>query len=84
MRIRSFAIPVGVALVGGIAGLLIANYGYGLYCPYSLLALGMDANGSGGLQVSETLAYLISCAAYTALFFLLALYALKKRDIETK
>ena len=83
MRIRSFAIPVGVALFGGIAGLLIANYGYGLYCPYSLLAMGMDANGSGGLKISETLAYLSSCAAYTTLFFLLALRTLRKRDIET-
>ena len=84
MRIRSFAIPVGIALVGGVAGLLIANYGYGLYCPYSLLSMGMDANGSGGLAAGRTMSYLLSCAAYTALFFLLALWTLHKRDIETK
>lgn len=84
MRIRSFAVPVGISLLGGILGLIICNYGYGLFCPYSLLALGMDANGRGDLSVAQTLPFLLSCLAYTTLFFLLSLYSLKKRDVETR
>lgn len=84
MRIKSFAVPVAIALVGGIAGLLIANYGYGLYCPYSLMALGMDANGSGDLAVSQTLPFFISCLLYSGLFFLLALRRLIRKDIDTQ
>ena len=84
MRIKSFAIPVGVALAGGIAGLIVANYGYGLCCPYSLLAIGMDANGRGLLKMADLMPYLLCCFAYAALFFLLSVRSLKKRDIETK
>ena len=84
MRVKSFAIPVAIALVGGIAGLMIANYGYGLCCPYSLMALGMDANGSGDLAASQIVPFIISCLCFTALFTLLSLRHLKKNDIETR
>lgn len=50
MRIRSFAIPVGVALAGGILGLAMANMGYGLACPYALMSMGMNANGAGAVE----------------------------------
>lgn len=83
MIIKSFAIPVGIALIGSVAGLMAANYGYGLYCPYSLLALGMDANGKGFLALGQTVPYIISCAAFTALFALIAVFYLKGRDVDT-
>ncbi len=83
MVIKSFAIPVGVALVGGIAGMLFANYGYGLYCPYALLAMGMDANGKGYISIDHTLPYLLSCLLFTALFTCLAIVLLKRRDVDT-
>ncbi len=83
MVIKSFAIPVGIALVGGIVGLLFANYGYGLYCPYALLALGMDANGKGFLTIGQTGPYLVSCAVFTAAFAAIAIRVLQKRDVDT-
>ncbi|MEL7567238.1 MAG: ABC transporter permease [Dehalobacterium sp.] len=84
MIIKSFAIPVGIALMGGILGLAMASAGRGLFCPYSLLALGMNANGSGYLSVGDTLPFFRSCAAFTLLPALFAMRWLKKKDIETR
>ena len=47
MVIRSFAVPIGIGLVGGIGGLLAANKGLGLWYPYSLYSLGMRAEEGG-------------------------------------
>ena len=44
LLLPSFAIPVAIALVGGIAGLMVTAQGLGLWFPYSLLSLGMRAN----------------------------------------
>lgn len=82
--IRSFAIPVGIALIGGILGLAMANGGKGLFCPYSLLALGMNSNGAGHLTAGDLLPFFISCALFTLLPALFATCWLKKKDIETK
>ena len=84
MIIKSFAIPVGVALIGGILGLAMASAGWGLFCPYSLLSLGMNANGSGYLTTGDTLPFFISCAVFTLLPALFAMQRLKKKDVETR
>ena len=39
MMIRSFAIPIGISLVGGIGSLLATSQGPGLFYPYSLYSL---------------------------------------------
>jgi len=83
MIIKSFAIPVGIALMGGILGLAMASAGQGLLCPYSLLALGMNANGSGYLTAGDTLPFFVSCAVFTSLPALFAMRWLNKKDIET-
>ena len=44
MVIRSFAVPVLVALGGGIAGMLLLSKDAGMYWPYALMILGMNAN----------------------------------------
>ena len=46
MLIRSFAVPIFLGLVGGIAGMLIGNKGYALLWPYCLMQQGMNANRS--------------------------------------
>ena len=54
--IRSFAIPVGIALVGGFAGFGAFVKGYGVWFPYSLYSLGMKANDpSGSFQADPAL-----------------------------
>ena len=46
MLIRSFAVPIFLGLVGGIAGMLIGSKGYALLWPYCLMQQGMNANRS--------------------------------------
>ena len=76
---RTFAVPVAVGLVGGIAGLLITSRGAGLAFPYSLLCLGMRANNPQ-LHLPAAV-FLISSALYTLLFALLSIHILRTRDV---
>lgn len=66
--IRSFAVPVGLALIGGIAGLLALFKGYGVWFPYSLMCLGMRANHPGGPMACSVEQFALSCLLYLAVF----------------
>ncbi len=84
MVMRSFAVPVGIALAGGVMGLLAAAKGKAAAVPYALLAAGMNANNSkdgytSGLHGCLLLA--MSAAAWIFLSFLLAVLWLRKKDI---
>lgn len=64
--IRSFAIPIGIALAGGIGGMLITNKGLGCFYPYSLYAIGMRANNPNmelpaGQFLSGCVVFILSC-----------------------
>ena len=78
LLLPSFAIPVAIALVGGIAGLMVTAQGLGLWFPYSLLSLGMRANDPT-MELNVAVLFL-SSVAYTCLFALLTVLLLKKRD----
>lgn len=78
MTIRAFAPPVALGLVGGILGLLLTAKGLGYAFPYSLLCLGMRANNPQ--MALNLLPFLLSAFVYTAVFILLALRYLRKRD----
>lgn len=82
MVIRSFAMPIVIATIGGITGLLAANSPYGAYYPYSLMMLGMNANktedmlrGSGGI-------FFISSMFYLILICVTAILILKNQDVN--
>ena len=76
--IRAFAPPVAFGLVGGILGLMFTAQGWGYAFPYSLLCLGMRANNP---QMELDLPpFLLSALVYTAVFALLALRYLRRRD----
>lgn len=81
--IRSFAVPVGIALMGGIAGLALLSQGYGLYFPYALITLGMRANDPAAPMAVSEISFLIACAAFMAGFCLFAITWLKWRDVVT-
>lgn len=83
MIIRSFAAPVAIAVIGSITGLLAANSAFGLYYPYSLLMLGMNANRSEDMLAGNSLPFFISSIFYIALFTFLSVFLLKSRDVET-
>ena len=82
LRIRSFAIPVAIALVGGIAGLMLTSQGLGYLFPYSLLCLGMRANNP--TMALDLPLFLAGCAVYVLLFCLLSLRALSRRDVSSE
>jgi ABC-2 type transport system permease protein len=82
MIIRSFAIPVGISLMGGILGLFMTIKGLGLFWPYSLLVIGMNANEHWNLAAGEIIPYIISCIVFTIIPVFVSVRYLQKHDIE--
>lgn len=80
--IRSFAVPVGIALIGGVAGLAALAKGYGVWFPYSLLCLGMRANKPGGAMQCSTEQFVLNSIFYLMVCILFAVIWLKKRDVS--
>lgn len=79
LLIKSFAIPVAIGLLGGIAGLMATAQGWALYFPYSLLSVGMRANNP---NMEIDLAQLaLSTLVYTVLFAALSVRLLAQRDV---
>lgn len=78
--IRSFAIPIGIAMAGGIFGLLITNKGWGLRYPYSLYSVGMRANNPN-LEIDMS-AHLVNSLTYIFLFTALSILWLRKHEIS--
>ena len=76
MMIRSFAIPIGISLVGGIGSLLATSQGLGLFYPYSLYSLGMRANNPQ-MEINGKM-FVLSCVLYAVLFCRLAVAGLRR------
>lgn len=81
--IRSFAVPVGMALIGGILGLVSLAKGVGVFFPYSLLSLGMRANRPGGPMQCDLGQFFLSCLFYLVVCGVFAVIWLKKKDVVT-
>jgi ABC-2 type transport system permease protein len=79
--IRSFAVPVAIALMGGIAGLAAIAKGVGVFLPYSLLSLGMRANNPGGAMFCSVEAFFLSAVTYFVICILFAILWMKNRDV---
>lgn len=79
--IRSFAVPVGIALIGGVAGLAAMAKGYGVWFPYSLLCVGMRANHPGGPMQCGTEQFILISLVYIIICAVFAVTWLKKRDV---
>lgn len=82
MMIRSFAVPIAIAVLGSISGLLAANSKYGIYYPYSLMMLGMNANKSGDMLSGSSLPFFLSCLFYLVLLCSIAVFLLKHQDVN--
>lgn len=83
MIIRSFAVPVLIALGGGIVGMLFVSKGMGLYWPYALMILGMNANKTEDMISKGLMPFFASCCIYCIIIFFTANLLLTKRDIRT-
>lgn len=83
MLIRSFAVPVFIALFGGITGMLAASKGGGLYWPYALMQYGMNSNRSTDVLAGNLPPFLLSCTIWLVLLFLVAHLLLTRRDAKS-
>lgn len=81
MVIRSFAVPVGISVIGGIAGLAAMAKGLGVWFPYSLMCLGMRANRPDGLMACSLSQFIINNLLFISIFSMLSVLWLKKRDV---
>ena len=81
MRIRSFAVPIGISLGCCIVGLAFYALGAGKIFPNSLLMLGVGATSAIGIPMDTALSIILMGGLYTALFIILAIGYLKKQDI---
>lgn len=81
--IRNFAIPVGVAVVGGLGGFLMCAYGSALSWPYALVIWALNSNGHGAVAAGELPAFLAAAVAYVLLALGVAAWLLTHRDVRT-
>lgn len=77
--IRSFAIPIGIALAGGVFGLSMTNHDYGMNYPYSIYCLGMRANNPN-MEISLS-ALIVNSVGYIIVFAALSVFYLRRHEI---
>ena len=82
MLIRSFAVPVFIALMGGIVGMLAGSKGLSLLWPYCLMQAGMNANRAEDVLSGSYAAFFLSCAVWLAAMFAVVRLLLEKRDVK--
>ena len=82
MLIRSFALPVFLALIGGISGIFVSSKGLALLWPYSLMQAGMNANKSKDVLAGGYGLFIAGCVIWLIVIFILADVLLKKKDIR--
>lgn len=79
--IRSFAIPIGIALGGSAVGLALVVKGWVYALPYAMLQTGLK---STTMEWETNLGdFVVAAAAYIALFYLLSVSYLKWSDVKT-
>ena len=79
--IKSFALPVGIALGGGLSGLVFLAKHLGHIWPYSLMAYGMKSNAPQELLESGYVWFVVICIVYIVLFMTISSMILSRRDI---
>lgn len=85
MLIRNFAIPIGIALIGSVAGVVMNSAGFGKFWPYSLMILGMNSNQNENVlsTLASTVSFYLSISIFFALFFSIAMWWLRTKDIHS-
>ena len=82
MIIRSFAVPIGIALVGSIIGRLASAKDMGIFWPYALMLMGMNSNKDTDVLAGNSLPFLLATFLYFLLFTVISILILKNRDIK--
>ena len=80
MRIRSFAVPVGLAVCLSVGGLAFHIAGLSEIFPYSQIILGLSSQDEA-LPIDSITTLVPMVLVYTVLFAVLATHHLKKADV---
>lgn len=81
MFIKSFALPIGISLVGGISGLVFLAKNLGHIWPYSLMAYGMNSNSPQQMLESGYLSFVLICIIYIACFSILGSILMSRKEL---
>ena len=81
MFIKSFALPIGISLVGGISGLVFLAKNLGHIWPYSLMAYGMNSNSPQQMLESGYLSFVLICIVYIALFSIAGSVLMSRKEL---
>ncbi|MCI1696162.1 ABC transporter permease [Aneurinibacillus aneurinilyticus] len=81
MRIRSFAVPVGVSICATLIGLGLYVNHLGMFYPYSLLTIGMGVLSQDSLAMMEHVLFYGMSGLFIILFCISGIRRLKKTDI---
>lgn len=82
MIIRSFAVPIGIALAGSIIGLLASTKDMDFLWPYALMLMGMNSNKETDVLTGDIASFLLATLFYFLLFTAISILILKKRDVK--
>ncbi|GAA0398348.1 ABC transporter permease [Paenibacillus motobuensis] len=81
MRIRSFAVPIGISVCAVFIGLGMYVMKIGLYFPYSLLTIGMGVLSQESLTAADTLQFFLMNSLFILLTSAIAIRWLKNSDV---
>lgn len=79
--IRSFALPVGIALAGGLSGLVFLAKDLGHIWPYSLMAYGMNSNSPQELMASGYAQFVMICLIYIVAVIFAGSVIISRREL---
>ncbi len=60
----------------------MTSRGWGLYWPYALMLMGMNSNKTEDAMAGQFGALVLSCGAFTLVFWLVAWAYLRRRDVK--
>mgnify|MGYP002084205472 CR=1 FL=1 len=81
MLIRIFALPIGIALAGGISGMVFLAKDLGHIWPYSLMAYGMNSNAPQQMIASGYVPFILICIGYIALFTIAGSILMSRKEL---
>ncbi len=80
LLVKSFSLPIGIALFGSVAGLIFYNKDLGLFWPYSLMLLGMNSNKSADNLAGTNLPFFASVFVFFCIFSMANIWILKRKE----
>lgn len=82
MLVRNFAVPVGIALAGGVVGLLAAMGGFANVFPYALMQTGMNSNTMVDLSAGTVANVVLMSLVWVVAAVAVATIYLRRSDIH--